>query len=354
MKHLISKKKQAYPVSDYFQSYLLRYGRVYDAGIRYEDLTRFNNAIPVYNEVGEDTLWSTVFYPPGEQEEIHEQLRLTYAILKAEGDVSIVKHLYIDRIDQCNYGNTLPFRVRIVNSINENFDYFYVKRVDANRLYGLELEHILSPNRIHYFIHGGTIIEEHIIGIPANEFMRESMPMTRFDLVRLAKEFVKFNERSFVCLLGDMHSGNFVIDIARDFEKWHFHMHPIDFDQQSHHWRKETYIPECFPQNSPFLRATRKYLSPENIDQYQKEERALIASRVRVSHGRFDRLMEVMQEDIIAPDENVRRLGARLAEHYEDPAFARCDTMGELVATSIQRIFDKKLPPHPLLQTTWP
>jgi hypothetical protein len=35
-----------------------------------------------------------------------------------------------------------------VNKINDNFDYFYIKNADASRIYGLELEHILSPNKI--------------------------------------------------------------------------------------------------------------------------------------------------------------------------------------------------------------
>jgi len=354
MKHLISKKKTPFPISDYFRSYLVRYGRIHEHGIRYEDLKRYHTAVPLYNEAGQDTLWSTVFYPSIEQDEIHEQLCQTYAILTTRGDSSTTSNLFIDRIDVCNYGNTLPFRIRIVNQINENFDYFYVKTIDANRIYGLELEHILSPNRINYFLHKETIIEEHIIGIPASEFLHESMPMTRFDLVRLAKEFVKFNERSFVLLLGDMHSGNFVIEMNRDFEKWHFHMHPIDFDQQSHHWRKQSYIPECFPQNEPFLRATRKYLSTENMDQYQTEERGLIANRVRVSHGRLDQMTEVMREDLIAPDDYVRRLREQLAAHYEDPDFEQCLTMGDLVYTSIHRLLDHKRPPRPLLGSSWP
>ncbi len=354
MKHLISKKKQPFPISDYFRSYLDRYGRIYNQAIRYEDLQHFHTAVPLYNEAGVDTLWSTVFYSSNEQEEIHDQLCRTYSILTTHGESTKTANLYIDRIDVCNYGNTLPFRIRIVNRINENFDYFYVKRIDANRIYGLEIEHILSPNRINFFIHGETIIEEHIIGIPASEFLTESMPMTRFDLVRLAKEFVKFNERSFVFLLGDMHSGNFVIEMNRDFEKWHFHMHPIDFDQQSHHWRKQAYIPECFPQNEPFLRATRKYLSPENVDQYQTEERGLIANRVRVSHGRLDKLMEVMREDLIAPDEAVVRLREQLSAHYDDPDFEQCMTMGDLVYISIRRLLDHKRPPRPLLGASWP
>ncbi|MFT5142447.1 MAG: hypothetical protein ACI80V_001343 [Rhodothermales bacterium] len=334
-KHLISNKKPAYLVSDYFESYLRRYGRISPSGIKYSDLLRYTNAVPVYDEDGADTLWSTVLYSHAEAAEVHEALLTAYAILKAHGDLSITRHLSIDRVDLCVYGNTLPFRIRVINRINENFDYFYVKQADASRVYGLELEHILSPNRLNYFLYGDTIIEEHVIGVPADAFLRDGIPMTAFDRVRLAKEFVKFNERCFVCLLGDMHSGNFVVELTRDFEKWVFRMHPIDFDQQSHHWRKEVYLPQYFPQNAPFVKLTMQHLAPENVIQYQTEERSLIASRVRVSHGRYDALMEVMREDLIAPDDHVNRLATSLADHYHVPAFLECSTMGDLVFTSI-------------------
>jgi hypothetical protein len=342
--NLISRKKDCYAISDYFESYLRRYGRIVDSAIHYEDLLRYGNSIPMYDERGEDTLWSTVFYSNTEHEEVHEQLKIAYALLKAQGDTSITEHLYIDRVDLCLYGNTLPFRIRIVNHLNDNHDYFYVKRVDANRIYGLELEHILSPNRINYFVSGQTIVEEHIIGIPADAFMRENRPISRFDEVRLAKEFVKFNERVFVRLLGDMHSGNFVVDVTRDFEKWHYRMRPIDFDQQSHHYRKEVYLPHYYHQNGEFIDIGIKTLAPENVVQYQKEERALIANRVRVSHGRLRNLLSVMTEDIIAPDHNVERLRDQLAEHYENPEFARCLTMGEIVRTSINLVLNASKP----------
>ncbi len=340
MRVLISRKKPIYAISDYLRSYLTRYGRLHHQSIRYEDLLRYNNSIPLYNEQGYDTLWSTVFYAHTEQQEIHDKLRLAYAMLKTHGDASIAEYLYVDRVDLCLYANTLPFRVRIVNRINDNFDYFYVKRVDANRVYGLELEHILSPSRIHYFISDHTIVEEHIVGIPADVFMRESPPENRFDQVRLAMEFVKFNERCFVRLLGDMHAGNFVIDITRDFEKWHYRMRPIDFDQQSHHWRKQVYLPQYYPQNNPLINVGLRCLAVENVLQGQKEERALIANRVRVSHGRFQALMEVMREDIISPQENVAVLGRCLARHYDHTEFESCETMGELVHTSINLLLE--------------
>ncbi len=345
--NLISRKKEIYPVSDILLQYLQRYDRIESYGIRYADLQRYDNFIPLYDELGKDTLWATVFYPPHEQSEIHDALKTAYAILRADGDISITEYLYVDRIDLCLYGNTLPFRVRIVNRLNDNFDYYYVKRVDANRIYGLELEHILSPNRINYYINDDTIIEEHIIGIPASEFMVQTPPENRFDQVRLSKEFVKFNERCFVRLLGDMHSGNFVVDIQRDFEKWHYRLRPIDFDQQSHHWRKQVYLPQYYAQNAPFIELGVGLLAPQSVLQYQKEERALIAQRVRVSHGRFLALMEVFCEDIISSPENVQRLAEQLSEHYQNKAFLGCLTMGELVSTSIQVLLARAQPAAP-------
>ncbi len=356
VRNLISKKKPTYPVSDYLAEYLARYGRLHAEGVRYEHLLRYDNAVALYDEAGTDTLWSTVYYGPAEQRELHDALRLTYALLKSDGDLSTVEHLFIERVDLCLYGNTLPFRVRIVNRLNENFDYFYVKRVDANRVYGLELEHVLSPNRINYFVSGnpdggsaeggagGTLIEEHIIGMPGDAFMREAMPENRFDQVRLAKEFVKFNERCLVRLLGDMHSGNFVIDITPDFEKMQYRMRPLDFDQQSHHWKKQVYLPQFYPQNNPIIRLGMDHMSPTTADQYQREERALIANRLRVSHGRYRALIDVMCEDLIAPPEHVRRLGAQLAEHYDDRVFTDCLTMGELLDASLGRLLRHTAP----------
>src|SRR5690606_38551539 len=132
------------------------------------------------------------------------------ARLRVRGDDSLMRHLVTDRVDVCSYGNTQPFRVRIRNKINENFDYFYVKRADASRIYGLELEHILSPNRIAFLHDEDTLIEEHVSGIPGDVFCAEYLQHDRLDEVRVAKEFVKFNERCFLRLLGDMHSGNWV------------------------------------------------------------------------------------------------------------------------------------------------
>jgi hypothetical protein len=121
-------------------------------------------------------------------------------------------------------------------------------------------------------------------------------------------------------------------------------MRPLDFDQQSHHWKKQVYLPQFYPQNNAIIALGMEFMGPTTVDQYQREERALIANRLRVSHGRYSALMDVMREDLIAPAEHVQQLGEQLGEHYDDPAFARCDTMGELVHASLERLLQRAEP----------
>jgi hypothetical protein len=333
---LISKKKISYPVSSLLRKYLQRHDRAVDLPITYDDLKRYNNAIPLYDANGKDTLWETVFYPQDDMQHIHHSLKKNYAILKAEGDLSVMEHLYVDRVDVCTYGNTFPFRVRIVNQINDNFDYFYIKKADASRIYGLELEHLLSPNRMSYLVHKDTLIEEHIPGIPGDQFIKNYINDPKLNKIRLAKEFVKFTERCFVRLLGDMHSNNFVIDITPDFEEVHYRIRAIDFDQQSYEGRKAVYMPQYFKQNNPIIQIGLESMTPETVKQYQKEERSLIAARLRSAHRQILSLLHTMAKDRIAKEENIQQLRQELAEHYDEPAFLDCEAMGELVETSLE------------------
>jgi len=62
---------------------------------------------------------------------LYEGLKRIYALLKVDGDFSVVEHLYVDRVDFCSFGNSTPFRIRIVNAYNDNQDYYYIKKADA-------------------------------------------------------------------------------------------------------------------------------------------------------------------------------------------------------------------------------
>jgi len=334
---LIKRKKRIYPVEAELAGYLKRHGRLKTLPVRFDELSRYTESTAVLNKNGEDTLWQTAIYPPAEREEINAALVNIYAALKVEGDMSLMQHLVTDRVDVCSWGNTLPFRVRILNTLNENFDYFYVKRADSSRIFGLELEHILSPNRIDFLCDraADTLVEEHIAGIPGTDFINGWLADSHLDEVRLAKEFVKFNERCLVRLLGDMHAGNYVIDLTPDFDETHYRIRAIDFDQQSYESSCRVYRPQFYKENNPIVLIGMRQMTAETFKQYRQEELTLIAHRAKAERARLDDLLAVMCSTHIAPREHVLQLRAELAEHHEDPAFKFCETMGDLVFTSL-------------------
>lgn len=336
---LISRKKTVFPISNELKEFLHKYNRYLKIPIHYTDLQRYEDSISLYDHKGDDTLWQTVFYYQDDLSEIHYKLKQIYAILKADGDMSVMEHLYIDRVDLCTYGNTQPFRVRIVNQINDNFDYFYIKNADASRVYGLELEDMLSPNHVNYLVHAQTLIEEHIAGIPGDQFMRVYLQDPQINKIRIAKEFVKFNERCFVRLLGDMHSSNFVVDITPDFEEVHYRIRAIDFDQQSYEGRRIIYMPQYFKQNNPIIKVGLEVMTHTTMRQYQKEERTLIANRARASQYALRHLLRVMKLDNIAPQENADLLKEELGDYYRTKRFLKCKNMGEILETSLKLLF---------------
>ena len=170
---MITRRKVLYPLSSSLRQYLYHFGRQSDIPLVYDDLHRFTGSMPYINPDGEETLWETVMYSPETMEALVPQLTGIYAMLKIGGDMTLMEHLTVDRIDFGSFGNSRPFRISIRNLFNGNADYYYVKTSDASRLYGLELEHLLSPNRLNYLVNGNTLIEEHIAGVPGDVFLRE-------------------------------------------------------------------------------------------------------------------------------------------------------------------------------------
>jgi len=337
----LSKKKIHFDIKKPLRKYLINYEREVAMPVAYSDLVRYHNSFPLYDHRGDDTFWVSVIYPQTDFEAINEGLKKTYATLKAHRDLSLIEHLYVDRIDLCVYGNTQPFRVRVVNKINDNYDYFYVKKADASRIYGLELEHLLSPNRINFYVDGQTLIEEHIAGIPGDMFIKHNLNDPRLNKIRLAKEFVKFNERCFVRLLGDMHSGNYVIEITPDFEEVHYRIRAIDFDQQSYDGRKLVYMPQYYKNNNAIINIGLELLTPESVKQYQEEERSLIANRLRAAKYRIKELGDAVMYDEISLPQNTEQLKRELAKHYNDDEFLNCTGMGSVVRTSLRMLLNR-------------
>ncbi len=332
---LQTAKKPAYAVGAPLREYLVRWGREAALPVTYKDLVGFTEAAPLHDSAGRDTLWESVIYPREQMTALHHGLKEIYAQMQAEGTLSVMDYLIVDRIDYCTFGNSNPFRIRIVNPYNDNFDHFYVKKADASRVYGLELEHILSPNRLHFLTCGETLVEEHIAGIPGDVFIHRWLHDPNVSPVRLAKELVKFNERCFVRLLGDMRAYNFVVVLVPDFEGVQVRIRAMDFDQQSYNGRLRFYLPQFFKDNLPLVEYCQKQLNSQTARQYQREEQALIFRRAETERARIGQLLAAMEQTELATPEKVAQLGAELAEHHQDARFTRAITMGGLVRESL-------------------
>ncbi len=338
----ISKKKQHFDVNKELHHYLKKYDRESKLPVTYSDLLRYKETVPHRDKHGKETLWESVMYDRHMTDELNKGLTMIYSILKSDGDTSVLEHLYVSRIDYCTFGNSNPFRVRIVNQFNDNYDYFYVKKADASRIYGLELEHLLSPNRINYFVDHDTLIEEHIPGIPGNDFIVGYLKKPECNKVRLAKEFVKFNERCFVRLLGDMRSYNYVVDVTPDFEDEQYRIRPIDFDQQSYEGKRTMYLPQFFKENNVIVKLCIELMTPETFRQYQNEERTLISHRLRAERGRTHDLLDCMKDDTISVPGKVDQLRKELAKYHDDKEFEKCRNMGEIVSHQLKVLLAHK------------
>lgn len=338
---LPSRKKIAFPISPSLDAYLTKNGNKIDISLQYEDLLRYHESMPLLDLEQKDTLWQTVFYNEHDYQEISKDLKLIYAYLKTDGDVEVIQHLSVARIDFCTFGNTQPFRIRIINRLNDNYDHYYIKKADASRVYGLELENLISPNRFDYFLNRDTLIEEHIAGIPGDDFMKKNLEDNEFNQIRMAKEFIKFNERCFVRLLGDMRAYNYVVDITPDIEGSQFRLRAIDFDQQSYEGRKSFYLPQYFKDNNPLIFLGIKHMKPEAVKQYQMEERSLIAGRVKNSKIRLNELFKIMIQDELSSPDKMEQLKGELIKHHRNNAFAKCKSMGEIVRTNFVLLLQK-------------
>lgn len=333
---LISMKKPTFPVDKSLFTYLERYNRKIEIPIFYDDLLRFDGSVVVYDEHDEDTLWVRVYYSDTERKEIDLSLKRVYSVLHSDGSDGIYQYLNIDAIDYCTFGNSKPFRVKVRNILNDNYIYFYVKKADASRIYGLELEHMLSPYNLNFLVYRDTLIEEHIAGIPGDVFIKSFLPKcTNSEKAQLAKEFVKFNERCLIRLLGDMRAYNYVIVPVHDFDHVVYKIRAIDFDQQSFEGKLKVYRPQFFKENYTMVSLVQDRLQPDSVEQYKVEERSIIAKRIMSSGKRLDQLVGICKKDTISFRNKIEELRQQIFELTYDVKFKKCKNMGELLEMAL-------------------
>ncbi|WP_312135852.1 hypothetical protein [Sphingobacterium sp.] len=334
----ISRKKPVFPVGAGLLKYLKMYQRDSKLPLAYADLLNFDETVPVIDKNGVDTYWEIPLYPQHVQDHLYEQLKIVYAELKASGNTRIVQHKVIERIEFCAFGNTRPFRIKIVNRLNDVYDYFYIKQADASRIYGLELEEILSPNQVNYLYDRSTLVEEHIVGIPGDVFSQGRMYTPDYNQTRIAKEFVKFNERCVISLLGDMRAYNLVMQITPDFDDFQFRIRAIDFDQQFYEGNIKVYMPQFFKENYPYVKLSMDHLNEKTVLQYQQEERSSIVHRVRSERHRIKDLRDASKTQQLSTEENIIKLREAHAQYYDDPKYLQCQSMTDIIERNVKNV----------------
>ncbi|MFC5044566.1 hypothetical protein ACFSTE_15455 [Aquimarina hainanensis] len=333
---LMSRKKPTYPINTALDQYLKECNRTIKIPVFYDDLLRFSGSVVVYDSNDEDTLWVRVYYDEHERPEIESSLKKVYTILHSDGNEDAIEFLNIDAIDYCTFGNSKPFRVKVRNILNDNYTYIYVKKADASRIYGLELEHMFSPNRINFLVYKNTLIEEHIAGVPGDVFIRDFLPdLSDRAKSQIAKEFVKFNERCQMRLLGDMRSYNYVIIPIHDFDHVEYKIRAIDFDQQCYEGKLKVYQPQFFKENYKMVDLVMNRLQNNSIEQYKKEERSILAKRMLNARSRYETLIGCMCNDTISTKENQLALREHLYSFTLDLKFRRSNSMGEVLKTAL-------------------
>ena len=182
-----------------------------------------------------------------------------------------------------------------------------------------------------------TLIEEHIAGIPGDEFINNMLPnCDNAEKAQIAKEFVKFNERCMIRLLGDMRSYNYVIVPTHDFDQVVYKIRAIDFDQQSYEGKFNIYRPQFFKENVKMVELVSEKFQKQSIDQYKLEERSIIAKRLISYHDRIDEMLKCMIGDSISKKENIEMLKSKIYEYTLDLKFKKSNNMGEILKNALE------------------
>jgi hypothetical protein len=212
---------------------------------------------------------------------------------------------------------------------------------------------MLSPYNLNFLVNQSTLIEEHIAGIPGDQFIKEFLPQcSDSEKAQIAKEYVKFNERSMIRLLGDMRAYNYVVVPTHDFDQVVYKIRPIDFDQQSFEGKLSVYRPQFFKENKALMDLVRTKLKHNSINQYKVEERSIVARRIISSGNRLESLLKIMQSETLTLTENLERLRKEIFKFTKDKAFMQSQSMGDIMKASFQfvRLHYEKVDMHDLFQ----
>jgi hypothetical protein len=184
-------------------------------------------------------------------------------------------------------------------------------------------------------VYQDTLIEEHILGIAGDVFINNHLKdCTETEKAQIAKEFVKFNERSMIRLLGDMRAYNYVVIPIHDFDQVVYKIRAIDFDQQCYEGNFKVYRPQFFKENFPMVQLVKDKLQESSINQYKNEERSVLAKRIHSAENRIKRLLKIMGEDTLSTASHLEQLKMELYRYTNDLNFKKAKSMGNIMNAS--------------------
>lgn len=326
-------QKEVYPVSHQLQQYLQLFNRDIELPIAYSDLFHYQFTNAIKDENGKHTHWENVLYEPTILAAITSKLIATYQLLHQLPATDYT----ITAIDFCEFANSMPFRISLINNSDNTNDYFYIKAADASRVYGLELEHLLSPNQTNFLYHQNTLVETHIDGVPGDEFLLTVNQLSGNEQKLIAEEFIRFNERCFVRLLGDMRSYNFVV-LQNETAASTFRIKAIDFDQQCYEGKLNLYLPQFYKENLLFVELSVSMLDKDSIEKIRQDERKKLAALHLANKHQLEVLMAAMLQEEISENYKVVILRKELNTYHHVHHFAHCKTMGAIVQQQIKQL----------------
>jgi hypothetical protein len=335
-------QKELYKVSEQLQQYLEKYKRDVSLPISYPELFHYSHTNSIKDANGKPTHWENVVYEKALLESLKPKLKIVYHLLNAQENVPN-EYLEIKAIDFCEYANSMPFRITVVNTQNNQADFFYIKSADASRIYGLELEQLLSPNHSNFFYHQQTLIEAHIDGIPGDIFLQVKEQLSNEEQLQIAAEFVRFNERCFTRLLGDMRSYNFVVVKTGGKTEGRFRIKAIDFDQQCYEGRMNLYLPQFYKENYGYVQMIAALLDDATVEQIRLSESKIMAALAIKNSRRLSELLQVMVKEEISENYKIVSLRKELGTAFHTHRYSKCKTMGAIVKQQLKQMLHRHL-----------
>ena len=198
---------------------------------------------------------------------------------------------------------------------------------------GIGATPVAEPHQ--FLVYRNTLIEEHIVGIPGDVFINQRLEsLSMQDKRALAKEYVKFNERCFLRLLGDMRSYNYVVVITQDFDRIQYRLRAIDFDQQSYEGDARVYKP--VPSRERRVDEDDARRAPRGIGRPIRQGRAFIAGQRAASESqRLHDLLACMKEDHISVEGKIDELKGELFSLTGDINFKKAPNMGTVLQAAL-------------------